>query len=169
MFTTKGQCYIIALSTLERIAIQFTPNEIAPQRTANYAEIQVVARNNPLQHFVSGSDTMTFELDFFANKENSQDVRERVNWLKALTRTQSRKQAPERIKLVFGDLFKDEVWIVNSVSPKFSLFDKENGFLPKQAYVSLALTLDPDSNIYAEDVRGRVDDGQLMTEGLFNQ
>ena len=157
MSTTEGRLYFIALETLDRLDIQFVPPEIKINRNPNIASVQVVGRNNPIYHYISGDTNMNLQLDFHAAQEDRTDVLKKCKWLEHLAYNDGYDQEPQRVKLVFGDVFKDEIWIVKKVSYSLSQFNKPNGFMPQQAIVDVELGLDPTVNLGWEDVR--IDNG----------
>src|SRR5690606_14511421 len=82
--TTEGRLYFIALTTLDRLDIQFVPDEINISRNPTIASIQVIGRNNPIYHYISGETTLNLQLDFHAMHENRQDVINKCRWLEHL-------------------------------------------------------------------------------------
>lgn len=148
-----GRLYIIALGSLERLEMQFVPLKLSLNRSADIEELKVVGRNNPIHHYTSGSDRLNFELDFYSIAENRDDVITKVNWLQSLAYNDGYALPPERVKVVFGDVFRDEVWVVKSVQADLSLFNKNHAYLPQQAYVKLQLMLDPDRNLRLNDIK----------------
>lgn len=150
--TTEGQLYFIALDSLDRLEIQFVP-KIELNRRTNMANIQIIGRNNPKYQYLSGENTMNLQLDFHATKEDRTDVINKCRWLEHLTFNDGYRRPPQKVKLVFGNLFRNEVWIVKNVSCKLDNFHRESGFLPQQAYVEVTLALDPETNLTWEDVR----------------
>lgn len=146
MITTEGQLYLVALTTLEKLVFQFVPEGITSTRSSNFAPIAVVGRNIPQYHFTGGQESMQIELDFFASTENREDVITKVQWLKSLTHSNNYENPPQKVAVIWGDLFKDEVWILNNVSTQLSLFSKKHGYLPQQAYVKLNFLLDLQDN-----------------------
>lgn len=156
MTTTGGKLYFTALGSLERLEIQFVPPEISPERTANWAEIVIVGRNNPLHHYTGGSNSLSLTLDFHAEEESREDVIRKCRLLESWSMNDGWSNPPERIKLTFGKLFKeDEVWIIKAVKPTYSLFSPEHGMLPRQAMVQIDLALDTDRNRKVRDVLWR--------------
>ena len=141
--TTQQRLYFILVSSPEsRLYIQFVPPELNIQRNSSVQAVQIVGRNNPLYQYTAGEKLLSFQLDFYADEESKMDVINNCKWLEALTYNEGYSKPPERVKLVWGDLFQDELWIVKTVNYKLSLFDKEKGFLPRQAYVDISLALD---------------------------
>lgn len=165
MSTTEGMLYFIALDTLDRLDIQFVPENLTINRNPNIASIQVVGRNNPIYHYISGDTNMNLELDFHSADENREDVLKKCKWLEHLAYNDGYAKEPQRVKLVFGDIFKDELWVIKKVSYVLSQFNKQKGFLPQQAIVSIELGLDPTNNLGWEDVRI---DGGIKHLGVTN-
>lgn len=153
MTTTEGRLYFINVDTLEKLEIQFVPEELSDMRTADLAPVKIVARNIPKYHHIGGDRRVSLELDFHASEENRRDVMRKVSWLKELTYNDKGKKPPANVKLVFGEMFKDEVWVVAAVVPRYSQFDKAYGFLPRQAYVRIDLLEDIPANVGLNDIR----------------
>lgn len=137
--TTQGAAYIINLSSLETMEIQFVLDELTYTRNANYSNIEIIGRNEPKYHYSGGETTMPLILDFHAQDDDRQDVIRKIKWLEALSYGDGYDANPPVIKIVFGEVFKEEQWIVKSVKPNMSLFVPMFNFLPHQATVSLDL------------------------------
>lgn len=151
---TEGLLYLTALRSLDRVDIQFVPKELDLNRTSDYAEIAIVGRNNPLYHYVGGSNTLTLDLDFYAEDENKEDVIAKCRQIESWSMNNSYQQPPENIRVTFGQLFKpNEIWLISSCPVKYSNFDKVKGFLPRQAYMTLELQLDTKMNRRSIDVQ----------------
>lgn len=153
MSATDGKLYLINLSNNEHLEFQFVPRELSLSRSPGVEDVQVVARNNPLQQWGGGNETLRFELDFHAEVEARDDVIKKVEWVKALTYADGNAKPAPRVQVVFGEVFPPFKWIVKNMEAKLELFDKLHGFLPRQAWVTLVLQLDPDTNLRTADVR----------------
>lgn len=152
--TTDHDCYILETEEpFERLEIQFVPNEISTPREANLTEIMVVARNNPKYHYINGKDTLRMQVEFYSDERGRTDVIRKVQWLKSLTMNNGFQGGLRNVKIVFGELFPNEVWLLKSVRPTLSHFDGEAGFLPLRARVDLEFVLDPVKNNLITDVR----------------
>lgn len=151
--TTNGQLYFVIIKTLERLNIQFIPDVLHWNRTVKEGDIIIVGRNNPVEHYITGTDTISFKLTLHALEESRADVIKRAKWIKSLTYNNGYNSARPRIRLVWGDMFNKEVWVVKSVDLDFRLFDKVNGMLPTLAGVDVVLQLDPSKNLTINDVR----------------
>ena len=150
--TTEGLLYFIAIDSLERLDIQFVP-DLDIQRNANIATIQIVGRNLPQYQYTGGDTVLNLQLDFHSLEENRTDVINKCRWLEHLTANNGLKKKPSKVKLVFGDVFRDEQWIVKQVGYKLNNFHKGYGFLPQQAIVNIQLLLDVESDINWDSIR----------------
>ncbi|MAX80393.1 MAG: hypothetical protein CL843_09475 [Crocinitomicaceae bacterium] len=152
--TTNNELILVELTEpFERLFIQFVPHKIEPHRTANYASIAPVGRNNALMHYTGGADTLPLSLDFYSDDEKRQDVIKSVKWLQSLAMNNGYLSPAPKVKLIMGDLFEYEVWRVTSVKASMEAFDQGNGWLPMRASVQLQLQLVTDFNLEFEDVR----------------
>lgn len=152
--STAGKIYITAVKSLEKIEVQFLPKELEFSRKLKYGEILIVGRNNPLYHYSGGSNEFTLELDFIADEDNREDVIRRCKLLESWTSNDGYKSAPEKLKVTFGKLFKNnEVWLIADFSYKLGQFKSEYGYLPQQAVASVKFVLDPEKNTKHSDIK----------------
>lgn len=151
--TADKRIFIVDTVTNESMDIQFVPDMISIPREANLTEIMVVARNNPKLHYVNGKETLIMTIEFYSDEPSHRDVFRKVQWLKSLTMNNGFQGKYRNVKLVFGELYRNEVWALQSVRPNFSHFDSENDFFPLRATVLLNLILDPVKNILMNDYR----------------
>lgn len=155
--TTGGKCYIVELRPpYQKLEIQFVPDEISLTSSANNAKIDIVGRNNPLVHYTGGNDKLKLTLDFYSDEANRKDVLLKVRWLQSLRYADGSFGPKRNISVVLGDLFRREIWTVDSVNIKLSNLDGQFNFMPRQAFVDLDLTLDPKTNLRIDDVRGNI-------------
>lgn len=135
--STNGQIYLIALNTLDRLHIQFVPEAINVNSNARVSEIAIVGKNLPHHHWTSSTQSLPLKLDFYGEK---QEVVDKVRWLQQLVFRDGQRRPAQPVMLILGDLFRGVVWVVKSVNVEYSIFDNDNNFMPKQAYVSLNLS-----------------------------
>ena len=152
MTTTEGKLYLINVVTLERLEIQFIPDELGYSRTADLAAIKIVGRNEPKYHYTGGSTSLPLELTFYAAEESRMDVIRKIKWLESLAMADAYDRQPSKVKIVFGNMFRDEIWCVKTVNPKFSLYNREKG-LYQQATVTMEFALDIPKNNKWRDVK----------------
>jgi hypothetical protein len=145
----NNNAYLILLDTEEeddRLEFQYLPKEISVNRQVQLASVQIVGRSNSISHYIGGDDTLPLKLEFYAEDEAKQDVRDKCAWLQSLAYGLN-------VKLVFGKLFRNEVWILESVKVNFGNFSGDNDLLPLTATVDLSLKLNPNKSISYKNVR----------------
>jgi len=153
MSTTRGLMYFVGVTSLEKLEIQFVPANIRTTRQGDVQAVEIVGKNNPNYQYTSGETLVRMDLSFHAEDQNREDVITKCRWLEALVYNEGLEDPPERVKLVWGDLYRDEVFTVKSVDYKLSQFNREAGALPCQATVNIVLALDPVENRRRSDLR----------------
>ena len=155
--TTDGRLSIISEKSLQRLEMQFVPSELNIDVVPNIGEIAIVGRNTPRYQNTGGKVTMNFELDFYANDEDRQDVIAKCTWLQSMAVNDGDIHSADRVIVNWGDLFKSlygrSRWVIKSAPAKYSNFNPKKGWLPQQAYVALSLELDADKNLNRRDFR----------------
>lgn len=149
--------YIIALDTpeVDNLQIQFTPFDINYTRQANIADIQIVGRNDNLHHYISGQTEVSMTLDFYSIEPGGADAKEKAKWLESMMYSEG-DRAPSRLKIVFGSLFKDEIWILRSCSVTYSVFQPSNDFLPRYAICDITLVRDTVLDLTSSKIRDQI-------------
>ncbi len=142
---TKREMYLVDLNVkkdnsigYQYLRIQFVPDEITVDPSANWNPIASVGRNNPFYHYTGGEDTVTFTLDWCATDRLRLNVITSCKWIEALMRSDGYKSEPHKIKLIWGDLFQDSEWIVASAPYRMVQFQAV-GMRPIQAYQEITL------------------------------
>jgi hypothetical protein len=153
MSTTNGELYFTAVRSLERIEIQYVPRELTDSRGAQYSEVQIVGRNNPILSFGGGADELTFELDFYSEEDNKEDVIRKVRWLQSLVNADGYDDGPEDVRLTFGKLYANYLWRVKTVIARFSNFAENKNWMPQQAYVRVVLSKKTRQNTKIRDIK----------------
>lgn len=149
---TQGSLYIVETAEpFERLEIQFFPDEISNPREAHLSGMSVVSRNNDILQYTGGEESLKLPLDFFADEVLN--VVQAVNWLKSLTMNDGENGPFRNVKIVFGDLFKEQVWAIKSVNPVFSMFDEELNMMPLRARCEVNFILNPVRNLEFSDYR----------------
>lgn len=152
--TTQGQLYIVEMKQpFSTLQIQFVPGEIKNPRQGKFQDITVVGNNDEIQHYISARENLSLTLDFLAAHDNVKEVYEKINWLKSLIANDSYAGSFRSVKLVMGDLFKNQVWNIRSVNPVMSHFSAGNNWLPLRATIQIDFALDPEKNRYIDDIR----------------
>lgn len=150
---------------VESLKIQTVPLELEDQSTSSFPVIPSVGRNNPFYNYTGGEDILVMELDWYSNEGLRQDVIRNCTWVKSLTKANGYKEEPPRIILRFGNLFKFERWIVTDAPFKLSLFDKELGMLPRQAFQRVTLKRVTNANTLTDDIRKFNDLNDIKLDG----
>lgn len=152
--TTDEQAYIVSLETRERLPIQYIPQQIDWERQAHEQAVNIVGRNIPYHHFTGGERSLPLKLDFFAVAQLRDDVLEKIRWLEALTYSQGIGTTSQRVKVIMGELFRDEVWVVKSVKPRIKQVERRT-FYPVQAEVDVLLEQESrQGDVIRSDVEG---------------
>lgn len=152
--TTQGMIYITALSTLEKLEVQYIPRELTSNRQVNLGEVQVVGRNNPLQHYTGGSNRIRLELEFYSDQRDREDVIAKCRLLESWAMNDGNVAPQEKLRVTFGRMFKEnEIYRISDLSVDYSMFSPTKGMLPRQATANIELVLDPKFNRKAEDVK----------------
>lgn len=107
---TEGNLYLVAEKTLERLEIQFIPTEIEIDPAPDIAAVVIVGRNEPRYQHIAGQTVLRMTLDFYADDKLRVEAIEKARWLQTMVARNGTTEAPQRLKLIFGDLFRDEVW-----------------------------------------------------------
>lgn len=152
--TLLKQLYLVAIDTpeIERLQFQYSPRDIKYDRNAQVTDIGIVGRNDNLHQYVTGSTTLRFDLDFYSLEASRQDVKRKIKWLESQLYSEG-ERPPSRIKIIFGDLFKDEIWIMTVCSATYSNFEPVSGWLPLYATASLTFVRDTEFDLTATDIR----------------
>jgi hypothetical protein len=139
--------------TIGKLKIQTVPLNLSVTPTTQWAVIPVLGRNLPRYQYTGGETKIRFQLDWYSVTPLRDDVIDRCRWVESLSRSDGWNAPPPRILLIFGDLFKNQTWVVESAPYELSLFDKEWGMLPRQAYQELTLMQVSDTNITHFDIK----------------
>ena len=145
--------FFVAIDTpeIEQLQLQYSPPSISYSREADIQDIAIVGRNDKLHQYTSGTTNLSFEVDFYSQQADRQDVKAKVKWLESQLYS-SENRAPSRILIVFGDLFKDEVWIMKSCSVTYTNLEPATGWLPLYAKASLSFVRDTEQDLFATNI-----------------
>lgn len=151
------------------LQLPFVPRELDYQPESNFVGIASFGRNNPFYQFTGSEDTVSFEIDWFSDKENREDVIFNCRWLEALTKGDAYDEIPHRVKIVWGKdnkLFEDSTWLLVSAPYKLSDFVRgyrsSNGevistsMLPQQAYQTVTFKRINKMNRSTKDIIGNI-------------
>lgn len=131
--------YLVDVVTRESLEFQYNPDEIADEKSTDFATIKVPGMSHPRYQYVAGeARRISFKLTFFKGP-----VKKKVTWLQSLLYPQHEKtmlrNAPHKVLFFFGDLYAGVPCIVRQVRVRyFHMFDQTN-LLPQHAEVDLTL------------------------------
>lgn len=152
--TTYSELFIVeAQPPFSSRAFQFVPEVIENPRSAKLQEVVIIGRNDALLHYINGQESLRLELEFLATSEKKDDVKKTIDWFKSLTMNDGYSGKIRNVKLIMGNVFTNEVWLVEAVEPKMSHFSQKDAWMPLRATIGLNLKLDPNKNRYIDDVR----------------
>lgn len=138
---------------LERLNLVAVPYELNYQGEAQWQTIGSIGRNNPFYNYTGGEDTLEFTIDWYSKVELKDDVIRNCRWLESLTRADAYSKEPDRVILLWGELFRYTTWIVAQAPYRLSIFNREQGLLPTQAYQDVVLKKVIDNNTSVNDRR----------------
>lgn len=146
--------YIVAIDepTLTRLPVQYTPPTIEYKREGRFDAVAIVGRNEDLRHYSGGSTSLSMSLDFYAANENKKSAMQAVAFLESLVYSES-ERPPSRVKIIFGDLFPNSVWVLVSASVSLSQFEKNSNWLPRYATIQCSFVRDTAIDLTAREIR----------------
>jgi len=131
---------IYDLETGDKIILPFVPQTLDYNPESSFVAIPSMARNNPLYHYTGSEDTLEFTIDWFAQKENREDVILNCKRVESLSKNDSFNKPPHLVMLIWGDsIFSDAEWLVVAAPYKLTNFQAHRGMLPQQAIQSVTL------------------------------
>lgn len=151
------------------LRIPFIPRELQMTTESNFVGISSFGRNNPFYQYTGAEDTLTFEIDWLADKNSREDVITKCRWIEALTKGDGYNDVPHRIILMWGadnKLFRDYKWLVVSAPYKMMNFNRgyiENdvfintSLLPTRAVQQITLKRITNNNLTSADIIGNLD------------
>ena len=134
-----NQPYFVDMVTGETLILQMVPLELNYKPETQWNVVASPGRNNPLYQYISGEDTLSFSLSWYANEESREDVLRKCKWLESLSKADGYDGKPHAIKFMFGNLFNDAKWIVFDAGYRMSMFNRSFGMLPALAFQEITL------------------------------
>lgn len=142
------------LVTLEEIRLQFVPKALEYRPESSFIALSSMGRNNPFYQYTGSEDSLAFEIDWFFEKENTEDVIERCKKLEAMSKNDGYNNAPPTIKLLWNNtLFNDSVWVMTSAIYTLSHWNGKANMLPRQALQQVILKKVTNFNYSHDDIR----------------
>lgn len=134
-----NQPFIVDLITLDALFLQTIPLELDYDPNSNWVALASMGANLPGLQFTGAEDTLKFDISWYGDTKGYLDVIKKCKWLEALSKADGYLLPPHPVQFIFGDMFKDAKWQVVAAPYRLSLFDRENGMLPRQAIQSITL------------------------------
>lgn len=131
--------YLVDVVTRESLSFQYNPDEIADEKSTDFATTKVPGMSHPRYQYVAGeARRISFKLTFFKGP-----VKEKIAWLQSLLYPEHEKTmmktAPHKVLFFFGDLYAGVPCIVRQVRVRyFHMFDQTN-LLPQHAEAEITL------------------------------
>jgi len=153
-----------------QLELPFIPMNLQYQIESKWVGIPTMGRNNSHFHWTGSEDTVTFQIDWFSDQDNREDVILNCRWLESLAKADGYKTAPHRVKLIWGredKLFEFDTWIVTDASYTLSQFQDAYrepvngdiiriGLLPQQAKQTITLKRVTEFNRRTEEIVGNL-------------
>lgn len=145
----QPEIFFMDTRTKESLTLQCVPLEIQYSPESIFVAITTLGRNNPYYHYIGSEDTLSFELDWFAEEAAKDDVIRKCRWLESKTKADGYRLDPPAMVFKWGELYTtDDLWLLVSAGPiRLSQFDRPAGMLPKQAYQQITLKRLVDKNL----------------------
>lgn len=125
-----------------RLEFALNPSEIQDNKAVEWEAVGIMGFSDPRFQFNnSGERTINFTLKLYS-RENRLYVRDTCNWLRSLEYPDymgaGDRMPPPRVRLIFGQLYEKEDWIVRAVNIRYLTFDPEY-LVPIEADADLVL------------------------------
>lgn len=146
-----NQPYILDTESGEWLFLQGLPMELRMEGESSFNAIKAMGRNNPLYQFTGSEDTLKFNISWYANEEDKQDVLRNCQWLYSKTKNDGFKKPPPLLNLRFGVMFRKSKWILVSANYTMRVFDRESGMVPRLASQELEFKRVKEENLLKSD------------------
>lgn len=145
--------FLIDTFSGESLRLPFIPKELKYNPESNFKAIASMGRNNPLYHFTGAEDSLEFEIDWFAEKEDRSDVIKRCKWVEALSKNDGYNNPPPAVILHWNTvMFSDSLWLVTAAPYKMTDFQAHKKMLPQQAYQQVTLKRITEANMTGSQI-----------------
>ena len=122
------------------LKLTFVPRKLSVIPESHFKAIASMGRNNPFYHFTGAEDSLKFEIDWFSEKDNRQDVILNCRWVESLSKNDAYNNPPPPVILHWNsELFSDSLWLVVDAPYDLSEFQAHRQMLPQQAYQQVTL------------------------------
>lgn len=124
MIVDLGTESISNSKSYDYIELPFIPYKVSKQPESKFMGVATIGRNLPFYHFTGAEDNLEFEIDWFSDTYDREDVIFNCRWLEALTMPDG-YGLPHRVAIVWGKddkLFRGETWLLTSAAYELEQF-----------------------------------------------
>mgnify|MGYP001585436964 CR=1 FL=1 len=121
----------------EKIRLTSVPREVDFDPDTNLVGLFSIARNNPRYHYTGAEDTVTIELDWFADSTSMEEVIFNCRWLEMMSKGNGYDDTVHRVKLIWGN--DDALWAHQQfviASAPYKLRNWNAGYYNGDKYIS---------------------------------
>ena len=134
--TISNKVYLVNVSSspYQKVIVQGLPAEIEYNPESTWSSVRSIGRNNPFYIFTGSEDTVSFEISWYADDENSrEDVINKCKLLESWSKADGYVKAPPLIEIIWGNskIFEGQSFILHSAKYKISNF--QNSFRKKNS------------------------------------
>lgn len=148
------------------VQLPFVPREVQYNPQSNFVGIASFGRNNPYYQFTGSEDTVTFEIDWFAQENHREDVLFKCRWLEALTKGDGYKSRPHRCMIIWG---ADSQELSLSDQDNWGKTDKFFGIKSKWLLVSAPYSLTEFNRGYMDNTTGEFVNTKMLPQQAVQQ
>lgn len=146
--------FIVAIDEpqLNRLRLQYMPMQVQWQRSAKFDAIAIIGRNEDLHHYSGGQTQVSMSIDFYANDPDATNAKASINFLESLQYS-AQDRAPSRVQLIMGRMFEGTLWLLQSMSVTYSVFEPNKQWLPRYAVAQCTFIRDTERDLFSNDIR----------------
>ena len=149
---TEDVAALVNVKTGDRFLFRFNPEPIQDTKENNIAEINIPGMSHPRLQFANGGNrTLSFTAIFHYGNEGENvpySISTLLSWLYPEYEGERLTSAPPKLKLVFGDTWQDQIWIMKSCNITRQRFDKTLKCTVAQANIELVEFIEKSIDMY---------------------
>ncbi len=167
-FKYRRSCYLVDLGNpTNSMEIQNLPSVMSFDPGIKIVSMSSPGRNNPFQHYTGAEDTLDFELSYYAQEENRQDVIKKCKWVEAMAKNDAYTGKPKLIGIFWtspdesaedgggglGAFLEEATWLIKAAPYEVSLFHGARRLMPTLATQKISLVRVSKHNRTREEIR----------------
>lgn len=149
---TKHDVILLDLDSGERLHLQGLPEELDVRPETSWATIRPFGRNLPHYQFTGSEDIIVMNISWYPQRDDLTDVIEKCKWIESLTKADGYFGRPHTVALIWGDLFRNYSWIVDSAPYRLSNYSGDHGYRPRDARQEVTLKRISDTNLTLKEI-----------------